>query len=384
MEIKNIEFEEFIPEEKGYTDTKSLGIEDNLILDEESELELGGVRFNENEEEQWTIDEQLRLLSVYFKDMANEPLLTPKEEINISARIKKCETRAKEIKAILDKLSKERFSKSKRNGHKNGKRKEPSKRVEKLNALMKAYSENAKRLKQRFVKANLRLVVSLAKSYMRRELPLADLIEEGNTGLMRAVEKFDHTKGYKFSTYASWWIHQAMSRALLDQTRTVRVPVYLLEKSGKIYRISSMLRKEKGRKPMPEEIAKKSGIPLEVVKRILDATGDVVHLDTPLPGGEGATFLDFISDKELPAQESVMAKIALTQKIKKVLSLLTPREEEIIRLRFGIGYENTYTLDEIGGKFNLTRERIRQIEKAALEKLAKSEMGEVLKSFLQE
>src|SRR3972149_2292848 len=187
MEIKNIEFEEFIPEEKGYTDTESLGIEDNLILDEGSELELGGVRFNENEEEQWTIDEQLRLLSVYFKDMANEPLLTPKEEINISARIKKRETRAKEIEAILDKLSKGRFSKSTRNGHKNGKRKEPSKRVEKLNALMKAYSENAKRLKQRFVKANLRLVVSLAKRYMRRELPLADLIEEGNTGLMRSA-----------------------------------------------------------------------------------------------------------------------------------------------------------------------------------------------------
>src|SRR3989304_1086500 len=184
MEIKNIEFEEFIPEEKGYTNTESLGIEDNLILDEGSELELGGMRFNENEEEQWTIDEQLRLLSVYFKDMANEPLLTPKEEINISARIKKCETRAKEIKAILDKLSKERFSKSKRNGHKNGKRKEPSKRVEKLNALMKAYSENAKRLKQGCVIANGRLVLRLYKLQGARANSMAHLSKEGNTGLM--------------------------------------------------------------------------------------------------------------------------------------------------------------------------------------------------------
>jgi RNA polymerase sigma factor (sigma-70 family) len=374
MEIKNIDFEEINSELNEFGDFIRADELEGFIPDEEPQLESGGEESLEDEEEQnWAPEEQLRLLSAYFKDMSHEPLLKAEEEVKISAKIKKCEARAKEIKALLDK---EKADKSRK--------KEGSKRrIKRLSALMKAYLEKAKGLKGRFVKANLRLVVSMAKRYMGRELSLADLIQEGNTGLMRAVEKFDHTKGYKFSTYASWWIHQAMSRALLDQTRTIRVPVYLLEQSGKVFRTTSMLRKETGRKPIPEEVAKKSGISVEVVKRILESTGDVVHLDSPIPNGEGATFLDFIPDEDSPAPDSIMANAALTQRIKEALSLLTPREEEIIRLRFGVGYGTTYTLDEIGTKFNLTRERIRQIEKGALEKLAKSDIGEVLKSFLQ-
>jgi RNA polymerase primary sigma factor len=372
MHVKNTDFQDINLEPEELADfTQADELEEFMPVGGEPKLELEEAESQGVEEERyWTPEEQLRLLSAYFKDMSHESLIKADEEVRLSAEIKKCESRAKEVKAILDK-----------NGKIRGK--EPSKRIKRLSAVMRAYLEKAKALKGRFAKANLRLVVSMAKRYMGRELPLADLIQEGNAGLMRAVEKFDHTKGYKFSTYASWWIHQAMSRALLDQTRTIRVPVYLLEQSGKVFRVSATLRKELERKPTPEEIAKKSRISLEVVKRILNVRGDVTYLDSPIPNGEGATFLDFVLDEDSPTSDSIMAKAALMQRIKEALSELTPREEEIIRLRFGIEQESTYTLDEIGMRFNLTRERIRQIERAALEKLAKSDAGEVLKSFLE-
>jgi RNA polymerase primary sigma factor len=379
------ELEDFIQEdEEGFP---PLGIKDNLMLDiEEPEFDFE-IRetepIEEQQEEEWTPDEHFRLLYVYFKNMAVEPLLTPREEIEVSAKIKKCEAKAKEIKNILDKTLNGKDIKGKRNGHRNGMEKELAKRIERLTAFRKAYIEKAKELKERFVKANLRLVVSIAKRYMGRGLPLSDLIQEGNVGLMRAVERFDHTKGYKFSTYASWWIHQAISRSLLDQTRTIRVPVYVLEQASKVYRISSMLHKEMGKKPLPEEVAERAGISVEGVKRILESTNDAVRLDSPILDGEKTTLLDFIADEDSPAPDSIMAKGALTKRIREALSLLTPREEEIVRLRFGIDQESTYTLDEIGKKFDLTRERIRQIEKRALEKLATSELGEILRSFLE-
>jgi RNA polymerase primary sigma factor len=383
------ELEDFIQEnEDGFA---HLSMKDNLMLDVE-EPEFGDFELvetestdDQQEEEEWTPDEHFRLLYVYFKNMAVEPLLTPREEIEVSAKIKKCEARAREIRHLLDRTvnGNGNGTKTKRNGHKNGKEKEILKRIERLNAFRRAYSERAKELKERFVKANLRLVVSIAKRYMGRGLPLSDLIQEGNVGLMRAVERFDHTKGYKFSTYASWWIHQAISRSLLDQTRTIRVPVYVLEQASKVYRISSILHKEMGKKPLPEEVAERAGISVEGVKRILESTNDAARLDTPILDGEKTTLLDFIADEDLPSPDLVMAKGALTKRIRQALSLLTPREEEIVRLRFGIDQDATYTLDEIGRKFDLTRERIRQIEKRALEKLATSEFGAILKSFLE-
>lgn len=367
-----------------------LDIEDDPMLgmvESESELEPKVLDSTEVEEKKWVPDEQFRLLYVYFKDMGTESLLSSKEEVEVSAKIKKCEAKAREIKTILDKLPKERNEKSKRasgkNGHQNGNRKALLKRINRLTSFMKAYSERAKELRERFVKANLRLVVSIAKRYMGRGLPLPDLIQEGNVGLMRAVERFDHTKGYKFSTYASWWIHQAISRALLDQTRTIRVPVYVLEQASKVHRISSMLHKETGRKPFPEEISQKSGISVEGVKRVLEATKDVVHLDSPILDGEKTTLLDFVPDEGSPAPDSVMAKDTLVKRIKEALLTLTTRENEIVKMRFGIDQDATYTLDEIGRKFDLTRERIRQIEKRALEKLAISGIGEILRSFLE-
>ena len=316
--------------------------------------------------------------------MAVESLLTAKEEIEVSAQIKKCEFKSRELTSHIQKLSKKResFTGKKKVVNTAITEKVLTKRIESLMAFVKVYSERANELKERFVKANLRLVVSISKRYMGRGLPLTDLIQEGNVGLMRAVERFDHTKGYKFSTYASWWIHQAISRALLDQTRTIRVPVYVLEQASKVYRISSMLHKELGRKPLPAEVAEVAGISVEGVKRILESTNDAARLDTPILDGEKTTLLDFISDDNSPAPDSVMANTALTHEIRDALNILTSREEEIIRLRFGIDQDSTYTLDEIGRRFDLTRERIRQIEKRALEKLASSEMGEILRSFL--
>jgi len=367
-------------------DFDSISINDELLVDiEEPELEFetnGKKQNGKTEEEQLIPDEQFRLLYVYFRDMAVEPLLTSRQEIEVSAKIKKCESKVSETKRNVYKLHKKIKSNRNSNGHQNGNKIDLSKRIESLNAFIKVSSEKVKSLKARFIKANLRLVVSIAKRYMVRGLPLTDLIQEGNVGLMRAVDRFDHTKGFKFSTYASWWIHQAISRSLLDQTRTIRVPVYVLEQASKVYRISSILNKKMGRKPLPQEIAKESGISVEGVKRILEATNEAARLDNPIIDGEKTTLLDFVADQGSPTPDAVMAKASLTQRIRSALSLLTPREEEIVRLRFGIEQDATYTLDEIGKRFDLTRERIRQIEKRALEKLSTSEAGEILRSFL--
>jgi RNA polymerase primary sigma factor len=367
----------------------AINVADNGISEDEPEFSFDiedSPSFESDEEDKWTPDEQFRLLYVYFKDMAVESLLTAKEEVEVSAQIKKCEAKAIDLTINIDKLNKNRESIVKKLT-KTGKTRtevesELNKRIESLTAFVRVFSGRACEMKERFVKANLRLVVSISKRYMGRGLPLTDLIQEGNVGLMRAVERFDHTKGYKFSTYASWWIHQAISRALLDQTRTIRVPVYVLEQASKVYRISSMLHKEMGRKPLPDEVAEIAGISVEGVKRILESTNDAARLDTPIMDGEKTTLLDFISDDKAPAPDSVMATTALTHEIRDALNILTPREEEIIRLRFGIDQDGTYTLDEIGRRFDLTRERIRQIEKRALEKLAEADTGDVLRSFL--
>lgn len=344
----------------------------------------GNVKTKSKSEE--TPDEQLRLLYVYFKDMSIEPLFTAQEEVEISAKIKKCESRTRELVDILDKLNdgklKPRKSRARTNGRSSS-GKNLERRIKSLNAFVRVYSDNAKRLKQRFVKANLRLVITISRKYMGRGLPLSDLIQEGNMGLMRAVERFDHRKGFKFSTYASWWIHQAILRALQGQTRTIKVPVYLLEQANRVYKVNALLTKKLGRKPTPKEIARKAGISVEVVKRILRSTKDAISLDTPILDGEKTTLLDSISDNDTVIPDSLVAKSDLTDKLREALTLLNPREEEILRLRFGIDQQSTYTLDEIGKRFNLTRERIRQIEKAALGKLANSDIKDHLESFLR-
>jgi len=377
------EFGEFA-EETG--DVTSLKFKESYIQGDESENHFQSRRVRTKSKADETPDEQLRLLYVYFKDMSVEPLFTAQEEVEISAKIKKCESMTRELGVVVNKLSGKNL-KNKSNGHKNGRNGANGvtiqKRIKSLNAFIKAYSENAKKMKQRFVKANLRLVITISRKYMGRGLPLSDLIQEGNMGLMRAVERFDHRKGFKFSTYASWWIHQAILRALQGQTRTIKVPVYLLEQANRVYKVNAVLAKKFGRKPTPKEISSKSGISVEVVKRILRSTKDAISLDTPILDGEKATLLDSIADNETIIPDSMVARSDLTDKLREALTLLSPREEEILRLRFGIDQQSTYTLDEIGKRFNLTRERIRQIEKAALGKLANSEIKDHLESFLR-
>jgi len=377
------EFGEFA---EGTDDVTSLKFKESYVQGDESENHFQSRKVRTKSKGDETPDEQLRLLYVYFKDMSIEPLFTAQEEVEISAKIKKCESMARDLIVVVSKLGSKSL-KSITNGHKNGRNGANGvivqKRIKSLNAFVKAYSENAKRMKQRFVKANLRLVITISRKYMGRGLPLSDLIQEGNMGLMRAVERFDHRKGFKFSTYASWWIHQAILRALQGQTRTIKVPVYLLEQANRVYKVNAVLAKKFERKPTPKEISRKSGISVEVVKRILRSTKDAISLDTPILDGEKTTLLDSIADNETVIPDSMVARSDLTDKLREALTLLNPREEEILRLRFGIDQHSTYTLDEIGKRFNLTRERIRQIEKAALGKLASSDIKDHLESFLR-
>jgi RNA polymerase sigma factor (sigma-70 family) len=375
------EFGEFADETD---DVSSLKFKEAYVQDDESENHFQSRKTKTKADE--TPDEQLRLLYVYFKDMSVEPLFTAQEEVEISAKIKKCEAMSRELELVINKLNGKILkvkSKVHQNGHNGPNKLTIEKRIKSLNAFIKAYTDNAKRLKQRFVKANLRLVITISRKYMGRGLPLSDLIQEGNMGLMRAVERFDHRKGFKFSTYASWWIHQAILRALQGQTRTIKVPVYLLEQANRVYKVNALLAKKLGRKPTPKEISRKSGISVEVVKRILRSTKDAISLDTPILDGEKTTLLDSIADNETVIPDSMVARSDLTDKLREALMLLNPREEEILRLRFGIDQHSTYTLDEIGKRFNLTRERIRQIEKAALGKLANSDISDHLESFLR-
>lgn len=393
METKYNEFDETVSVsehgefEREVDEVSSINFKDSYAREEGNESEYDSGTVSPKSKADDTPDEQLRLLYVYFKDMSVEPLFTAQEEVEISAKIKKCESRSRELVGIVGKLAdgKVRINglNGRRNGHNGLKNGYLEKRIKSLNAFIRVYSENAKRYKQRFVKANLRLVITISRKYMGRGLPLSDLIQEGNMGLMRAVERFDHRKGFKFSTYASWWIHQAILRALQGQTRTIKVPVYLLEQANRVYKVNALLAKKLGRKPTPKEIARKSGISVEVVKRILRSTKDAISLDTPILDGEKTTLLDSIADNDTVIPDSLVAKSDLTDKLREALMLLNPREEEILRLRFGIDQHSTYTLDEIGRKFNLTRERIRQIEKAALGKLANSDIKDHLESFLR-
>ena len=325
-------------------------------------------------------------VKVYLKEIGRVPLLTPDEEIKLALAIqegnKAVETKKEKFAPVLEVEQNKKLSIRDRN--------------EAMTAVLDTYSaaqreelktldkliSQGDRAKQRLSEANLRLVVSIAKRYVGRGMQFLDLIQEGNLGLIKAVEKFDHTKGFKFSTYATWWIRQAITRAIADQARTIRIPVHMVETINKVKKVSSQLLHQNGHEPTADEISEALDMPVEKVREIMRVAQEPVSLETPIGEEEDSHLGDFIPDEDAPVPAEAASHTLLKEQLASVLGSLTPREEKVLRLRFGLEDGRPRTLEEVGKEFNVTRERIRQIEAKALRKLRHPSRSKRLKDFL--
>lgn len=343
-------------------DLEDLGIEVRSAGEDEENI-LQVAKAEEDEEDD---DEALADISavsaddpvgLYFRQMAQEPLLTAEEEIDLAKTIEA----GKNARAQLEKSGDLSVSD----------------RAELILSM-----ERAQEAREHLGRANTRLVVSIAKRYMGQGLPFPDLIQEGNVGLMRAVDKYDYERGNRFSTYATWWIRQAITRALAQKTRTIRIPLHMTERIRQMYRTAQVLEQELGRRPTPEEIAEEMNLPADSVRGMMDASQHAIALERPV-GDEGdSEFGDFIEDQDTPEPDEAAAHHLLQETIEEVLSELTPRQAHILRLRFGLGGGEQHTLEEIANKFGLSRERIRQLEKEALRRLRHPRLAHNLRDYL--
>nr|WP_326175606.1 RNA polymerase sigma factor RpoD [uncultured Oscillibacter sp.] len=309
----------------------------------------------------FSIDDPVRM---YLKEIGKVALLTPEEEVNLAQAM----SAGNEAEEKLAELRRQREE---------GQEIDPA-----LEAALRKQYRAGETAKQKLAEANLRLVVSIAKRYVGRGMLFLDLIQEGNLGLIKAVEKFDYTKGYKFSTYATWWIRQAITRAIADQARTIRIPVHMVETINKVIRVSRQLLQELGHDPSPNEIAAEMNMPVDKVREIMKIAQEPVSLETPIGEEEDSHLGDFIPDEGASEPSEAASFTLLKEQLMDVLSTLTPREEKVLKLRFGIEDGRTRTLEEVGKEFNVTRERIRQIEAKALRKLRHPSRSKKLKDFL--
>lgn len=337
--------------------------DEEIILSEEDEVDVENIDLSVPDG--ISIEDPVRM---YLKEIGKVPLLTAEEEIELAQKMEdgvKAAEKIAELKKTLEDCSEEEKA-------------EIKKQIEEQQEIADIGEDSKKKLAE----ANLRLVVSIAKRYVGRGMLFLDLIQEGNLGLIKAVEKFDYRKGYKFSTYATWWIRQAITRAIADQARTIRIPVHMVETINKLIRVSRQLLQELGREPTPEEIAEEMNMPVDRVREILKISQEPVSLETPIGEEEDSHLGDFIQDDNVPVPSDAAAFTLLKEQLVEVLGTLTEREQKVLRLRFGLDDGRARTLEEVGKEFNVTRERIRQIEAKALRKLRHPSRSRKLKDYL--
>ena len=340
--------------------------DDEILLDVDDEDEIEVEKIDLSVPDGVSIEDPVRM---YLKEIGKVPLLSAEEEIELAKNMEAGAV-AKEKIAIL------------KSREENATEEELAEIKEEIKNLQKDLDAGDE-AKKRLAEANLRLVVSIAKRYVGRGMLFLDLIQEGNLGLIKAVEKFDYRKGYKFSTYATWWIRQAITRAIADQARTIRLPVHMVETINKLIRVSRQLLQELGREPSPEEIAAEMNMPVERVREILKISQEPVSLETPIGEEEDSHLGDFIQDDNVPVPADAAAFTLLKEQLEEVLGTLTEREQKVLTLRFGLEDGRARTLEEVGKEFNVTRERIRQIEAKALRKLRHPSRSRKLKDYLE-